>query len=214
MNKYLIVSFIVIISFFKANLAMSKADFSGVIREVRQTKTYTYVRIEGKNKQIWAAMSKVDVKKGQKMSFKDGMPFRHFPSKALNKTFDELYLLSDYSLDGKSVDYKKKKRSYTKEVNIQGTTIELGSIKVADMIIADLYKNRKKLKGNSISLRGKVVKYSPKIMGKNWAHVHDGSGEITVLTTDSTKVGDVVLVKGKLELNKDLEQVTNTPLFF
>jgi hypothetical protein len=47
-------------------------------------------------------------------------------------------------------------------------------------------------------------------MGKNWMHLRDGSGtrakgddDITVTTSDSVKVGDVVTVKGTLNVDKD-----------
>ena len=59
-------------------------------------------------------------------------------------------------------------------------------------------------------IRAKVVKFSSNIMGKNWMHLRDGSGsraaqddDITVTTADSAAVGDVVLVRGVVRLNKD-----------
>ena len=57
---------------------------------------------------------------------------------------------------------------------------------------------------------GKVVKFLPGIMGKNWLHLRDGSGarangddDITVTTGDSAAVGDVVLVRGTVRIDKD-----------
>ena len=59
------------------------------------------------------------------------------------------------------------------------------------------------LKGKSVVVRGKVVKFTAGVMGKNWVHLRDGSGseadhtnDILVTTLDETKIGDVVLVKG------------------
>jgi hypothetical protein len=47
-------------------------------------------------------------------------------------------------------------------------------------------------------------------MGKNWAHLRDGSGsaadnsnDVLVTTKDQTKVGDVVTAKGVVHLDKD-----------
>jgi hypothetical protein len=61
-----------------------------------------------------------------------------------------------------------------------------------------------------VTVRGKVVKYNEKILGKNWLHLRDGSGsdadrtnDITVTTQDSAKVGDIVTVKGTLRLSRD-----------
>ena len=57
---------------------------------------------------------------------------------------------------------------------------------------------------------GKVVKYNPAIMGKNWIHLRDGSGhaaketnDILVTTAAQANVGDVVTVSGIVRTNKD-----------
>jgi hypothetical protein len=65
-----------------------------------------------------------------------------------------------------------------------------------------------KLKGKSVAVRGRVVKYNAEIMGKNWIHLRDGSaagdaGDILVTTTSMAKVGDVVTVKGVVNTNQD-----------
>jgi len=74
--------------------------------------------------------------------------------------------------------------------------------------VAQIYQKAKELKGKEVTVRGKVIKYLPNIMGKNWLHVADGSGEngkaqITVTTQATVKPGDVVVVKGKLAADKD-----------
>jgi len=46
-------------------------------------------------------------------------------------------------------------------------------------------------------------------MGKNWLHVRDGSGkadkdnDLTITSQDVAKVGDVVVVKGSVRVDKD-----------
>jgi hypothetical protein len=78
------------------------------------------------------------------------------------------------------------------------------------MTIGELFANKANLSGKEVTLRGKVVKFLPQIMGKNWLHVRDGSGDakthtndLTVTTEAAVKVGDTVLVSGKVGLNKD-----------
>jgi hypothetical protein len=48
------------------------------------------------------------------------------------------------------------------------------------------------------------------VLGKNWVHLRDGSGsaadgsdDILVTTQDETKIGDVVLVKGIVQTDRD-----------
>jgi hypothetical protein len=59
-------------------------------------------------------------------------------------------------------------------------------------------------------VRGKIVKYNPAIMNKNWLHLRDGSGsaadgsnDILVTTVAEAKLGAVVTIKGIARTEKD-----------
>jgi hypothetical protein len=60
-----------------------------------------------------------------------------------------------------------------------------------------------------VAVRGKVVKYNEGILGKNWLHLRDGSGtagkddDLAVTTQGKAAVGDVVVVRGPLHLDRD-----------
>jgi len=76
--------------------------------------------------------------------------------------------------------------------------------------VAEAYDKAAKLDKKTVVVRGKVVKVSKGIMGKNWAHLRDGSGDagkgtnnLVVTTQDLPKVGDVVTAKGTLYKDKD-----------
>jgi hypothetical protein len=74
--------------------------------------------------------------------------------------------------------------------------------------VQEIIANKANLNGKEVKLRGKVVKYNPNILGKNWLHVRDGTGsagsnDLLVTTTDTAKVGDTVLVTGKVATDKD-----------
>ena len=76
--------------------------------------------------------------------------------------------------------------------------------------IAYVYANKDALAGNEITLRGKVVKYNPGILGWNFIHIQDGSGNATagdndliVTTKADTAVGETVVLTGNLVLDKD-----------
>ncbi|HKK00777.1 MAG TPA: hypothetical protein VJ955_01300, partial [Desulfuromonadales bacterium] len=71
-----------------------------------------------------------------------------------------------------------------------------------------IFTDKGKLAGKQVVVRGKVVKYTQQVMGKNWLHIEDGTGkagakDLTVTTTASAKLGDTVLVSGPITLNKD-----------
>lgn len=75
--------------------------------------------------------------------------------------------------------------------------------------VAEIYAQRAQLKDTQVSVRGRVVKYSSGILGKNWLHLRDGSGQegkdndLTVTTTDQASVGQVVVVTGPVHLERD-----------
>ena len=96
------------------------------------------------------------------------------------------------------------------------TPVDLGNIKVPKAVgtnartVEELVTKRTELKDKPVLVRGKVVKFNPEIMGKNWVHLRDGSGsaadgsnDILVTTMASTKVGDVVTVEGTVRTDKD-----------
>ncbi len=74
--------------------------------------------------------------------------------------------------------------------------------------VAELFAQSAKLDNKQVVVRGKVVKVSKGIMGKNWIHLKDGTGsgetdKIIATTQDMAEVGDVVTAKGTLYKDKD-----------
>jgi hypothetical protein len=76
--------------------------------------------------------------------------------------------------------------------------------------IAETWADKKDLVDKQVVVRGRIVKFLPQIMGRNWLHIRDGSGsreqandDITVTTSDVAKVGDIVTVTGTLRVDKD-----------
>ncbi len=74
--------------------------------------------------------------------------------------------------------------------------------------VADIFAGKNDLGDSNVKIRGQVVKVSNDIMGTNWLHVQDGTGEVgandlTVTSSAIVKVGDTVVVEGKVTLDKD-----------
>ena len=77
--------------------------------------------------------------------------------------------------------------------------------------VAEIVAKGAELKNKTVLVRGKVVKFTPEVMGKNWVHIRDGSGsaadntnDVLVTTKDQTRVGDIVLVKGVVHTDVNL----------
>lgn len=96
------------------------------------------------------------------------------------------------------------------------SAIDLASIRVDRSTAPDgksvqeIWGSRTALKDKSVTVRGKVVKYLPGIMGRNWVHLRDGSGsdqkgdnDITLTTNEALTVGDVVEITGTVRVDKD-----------
>jgi hypothetical protein len=74
--------------------------------------------------------------------------------------------------------------------------------------ISDLYSNKQFYSGKVIKIKGKVTKFNPQIMGKNWIHIQDGSEfqrdyDLTITTAVSTSVGETLTFEGTIVLDKD-----------
>ena len=103
---------------------------------------------------------------------------------------------------------------------------DFGVIKVAKASgpdarnVAEVYAQKKALKGKDVVVAGKVVKYNAGILDRNWAHLRDGSGsakdgsdDLTVLLKDaSAELGQVITVRGKVFLDKDLGGMYKFPV--
>jgi hypothetical protein len=77
--------------------------------------------------------------------------------------------------------------------------------------VEEIFTNNTQLEGKTVRVQGKVVKFSPSIMGKNWIHLQDGSGDPLksshdlVITTNAQppKDKEVITIEGIVRANKD-----------
>ena len=76
--------------------------------------------------------------------------------------------------------------------------------------VAEVWSQRAALNGKPVVVRAKVVKFVGGILGTNFIHLRDGSGteakgdhDITVTTSESAVVGDVITVTGVVRVDKD-----------
>ena len=76
--------------------------------------------------------------------------------------------------------------------------------------VGECFDQAKDLNGTTVRVRGKVMKVSRQIMGKNWLHLQDGTGnpmknqhDLVVTTLDEPKEGEVVTIEGVLAADRD-----------
>lgn len=83
--------------------------------------------------------------------------------------------------------------------------------------VAVLNKDKTALAGKTVSAQGKVVKVNNGIMGRNFVHVQDGTGDagsnnLIVTSKDTANVGDSVSVTGVVVVNRDFGGGYSYPL--
>jgi hypothetical protein len=191
------------------------SGFQGIVMETMNSAGYTYVNLDTGKEKIWAAAPETRVKTGDKVSIPPGMIMRNHHSKTLNRTFDAVYFVSSISVAGMKPSDDKPASDDLDMVHGRNIAAVPPDMKFSGLAIPaggktvnEIYLQKDKLAGKEVLLRGKVVKFSPQIMGKNWMHIQDGTGDkgsndLTITTAATAKVGDTVLVKGVLTTNKD-----------
>jgi hypothetical protein len=181
-----------------ANLVLT-----GEVLEVKDVESYTYLRLKTAEGETWAAVGKAPVKKGAQVRIENPMVMENFESKSLKKTF-------------KTIVFGALAQPASVVNLAPPTPMDMGPIKVARAsaanahTVAEVVAQAKSLKDKPVTLSGKVVKFNPEIMGKNWIHLQDGSGsaanqsnDLLVTSSATVKVGDVITVTGLVRTDKD-----------
>jgi hypothetical protein len=167
---------------------------------------YTYILLNTGSGKIWAAATETSVKVGQRVSLPPGELMTDFSSKALNRTFDKIYFVSGIYPEGaleKAADQGHgtavSSRTVVTDAHVKGVAKAEGGYTVEEILTRSA-----KLNGQTVKVRGRVVKFTAGIMGTNWVHIQDGTpGDLAVTTDTSVAKGDLVMVEGILSVNKD-----------
>ncbi len=208
----------------EAQAAPPSASIKGKVLERLDAPPYSYLRIQQGKEEMWAAVPKADVAKGSEVTVLNAMPMANFESKTLKRTFEVVFFgtlegsaaaapapgMPPAGMEGSPAGMAQQHAKAA-----QGPS-NVGDVKVPKAsgpdarTVAEVYAQKGALKEKQVTIRGKVVKFNPGIMGKNWVHLQDGSGkadkgdnDVTVTTQDMTAVGDTVVVKGTVRVDKD-----------
>lgn len=187
----------------------------GEVLEVKNVESYTYLRLKTRDGEIWAAVITAKVKKGATVTIENGVVMNNFQSKSLKRTFPVIVFgtlaggaaASAPAGHGVGTAYPLVPGRKLETINDAPVPKASGA---NARTVAEIITKSAELKDKPVLVRGKVVKYNPEIMGKNWIHLRDGSGsaadgtnDILVTTASAAKVGDIVTVKGTVRTDKD-----------
>ena len=192
-----------------APATQASATVTGEVLETKDVPPYTYLRLKTKDGETWAAVNKTNLKKGASITIDNVVVMENFESHTLKKTFPVI-LFGTVGGAGGAAQAAMSPHTGTPDA------ANAGPIKVAKAsganayTVAEVVTRSAQLKGKTVVLSGKVVKYNPGIMGKNWIHLQDGSGtaanssnDILVTSAAPSQIGSVVTVTGVVQTDKD-----------
>ena len=220
----------------KADPAANTPTASGTVIETMDASGYTYMLVETATGQNWVAIPATKIEKGSAVSYYEGMVMKDFASKTLNRTFASVIFspglaqspdasaqpLAQATDDSFAAAVEAEKGiaspapPMAPSSGSSGAVVPLEEIAIEKSSAANGYSVEEvftkagELNGQKIQVRAKVVKFSPLIMGKNWIHLQDGTGnpmhnshDLVVTTSETVEVESVVVVEGVLAADKD-----------
>lgn len=179
---------------------------TGVVEEVLQATSYTYMKVNSGDREVWIAVTRREAKVGETVSFVAELEMKDFESKDLQRTFESIYFVgnvisgSPAAPAGPDVPHQMRPVLEKQEISVEPAG--------GGITIGQLFSEKDSYADKTVVIRGRVTKVNRAIMNKNWVHIQDGTGDadnfdLTITTQEEPNVGDVVTFEGKIALNQD-----------
>jgi hypothetical protein len=191
----------------EANANLPEGTHKIEVADFAQTPNYTYIKASENGNEYWIAVTKMQPEKGQTFYFSKSMEMKNFKSEALNRTFESVLFVQDISPTPPTPPSSQKPVTHPQVFSQTKQDVKIEPLKDGKTI-EQIYDQRNNLNGETVKVKGQVVKFNPHIMGRNWIHIQDGTGsnnnfDLMITSADSVKTGDVVVVEGTVEINQD-----------
>jgi len=213
--------------------AQSGQTLKGKILETMNSGGYTYMLLDTAKDQIWVATTEVKAQKGQNIELLPGMVMENFESKSLGRVFDKIIFsagpagkMSKTSGQGHGNTTMSSSKSNEDPIaalssgNWDQAAPETPSAPSVEKVtkadgansytIEEIFKSGNSLNLKPVRIKGTVTKALAQIMGKNWIHLQDGTGDakkkthdLVITSQELPKVGEVVTMLGTLYTDKD-----------
>jgi VCBS repeat-containing protein len=192
--------------------AATGGGLTGPVLERLNASPYIYIRVKTPRGEIWAAVPEAKVDVGTEVTVVNAMLMANFESKTLKRTFGEVYF-GTLASAGSAAAGGPAGNPHT-GAPLAPAPIDVGKVEKASgpdaRTVAEVWAQKASLAGKTVTIRGVVVKYNEGVMGKNWMHLQDGSGDakqathdITVTSLDGATKGETVTITGTVRANKD-----------
>jgi len=179
----------------------------GKVLERLDASPYCYLRLGTTKGEVWAAVPEAAIEKGMVVTVVNPMQMGSFESKTLKRTFPEIYF---GTLAPTGAQPAHPHHASPKEA----LAVAVGKVPKAQgpqgRTVTEVWSQKRQLKEKLVTVRGKVVKFNQGVLGRNWIHLQDGSGnpkkgthDLTFTTQGKAAVGDLVTLKGMVRINRD-----------
>lgn len=206
-------------------------DITGKIMETMNSGGYTYMRLKTSAGDRWAAVtqtatSKTTVKKGATATVVNTMDMKDFESPTLKRKFAHIAFGLMGGADSQAAPAADTAKGAIRSgANPDGQAPKTGPGKTTKAslpdrrTIAEVYAQKKALAGKEVVISGRIVKLNSQILGRNWAHLQDGTGDvkdgsddIMVILKDDAELSQIITARGKVVLDKDLDGMYQFPV--
>ncbi|MDD2465197.1 MAG: DNA-binding protein [Desulfobulbus sp.] len=211
----------------------------GKIAETMDSNGYTYLLLDAAQGKVWVAIPQTAVKVGQEVNCAPGLTMNNFTSKTLNRTFEAIIFSPGVEKDAGAVQAEsgEKKDGFSAALQAEQQGSSGGNVMAMGMgtstgssgavvpssdvnvikatgpnsySVGECFEQGKELQGKTVRVRGKVMKVSKMIMGKNWIHIQDGTGnplknhhDLVVTSQENPGEGAIVTIEGTLNFERD-----------
>jgi len=192
---------------------------TGSVVEAMDAASYTYVLVDTGDGEFWAASNRFEVEVGDRVTFPLETPMRDFHSESLDRDFPLIFFVSYVAPEGEAPPVAGPQNMEMPPghppVDAGNANPQQGEMVMIEappngVTIAGLWATRIDLAGSQVTVRGRVVKYNAGILGRNWFHIQDGSGDVadgtndlTVTTEAAVALGDIVTATGTVAVDRD-----------
>ena len=168
------------------------------------SKGYLYLQVTENKEDYWIAIPNMEIEIGETVYFSRFMVMEDFKSENVDKSFDEILFVEDARKSPTPNEMKKIHSGATAndKQNVSITPLKDGKS------IQQIYSEKKDLSDKTVKVKGQVVKFNKQIMSRNWVHIQDGTGtendfDLVATTDQEVQVGDIIIIEGKISVDKD-----------
>lgn len=190
----------------KSQTSQAESEHRVFLMDTLSGSRYSYLKVREGDKEFWLATLKRSYTLEEEYIFEKGIYKTDYYSTAFDRSFDEIYLVSDLRPafsqgQQEALGNIFESKSPAKDLSTADIQAMDGAISIKELIEnADSYVDQE------VKLTAKVVKINANIMDRHWLHLKDGSmDQFDLVATSQTAVpaGHTINLKATLRKSVD-----------